>query len=358
MFDLNNIIGVSPFSMDAKSKSELFLEAMNSLTKYHYEHCGKYKQILDLLEHDTTSVSPIIDLPAIPVRLFKQYELFSGQKSEIFKTMTSSGTTGQAVSKILLDRKNATNQTKVLAKIVSSLIGKKRLPMLVIDTSSVTKNRNLFSARGAGVLGFSVLGTDVTYALDENMQLNFEEVEKFCLKYKDQPTMLFGFTYIIWEHFYKALSRQGKKFLLEKAIMLHGGGWKKMIDQAVDKNEFKQQLHSVCGIKNIHNYFGMVEQTGSIFIECQEGNLHCSIFSDVILRRSDFTVCDIKEEGMIQLLSLLPSSYPGHILLTEDSGAILGLDDCPCGRLGKYFEIYGRISNAEIRGCSDTYDAA
>ncbi|MDP7040605.1 MAG: acyl-protein synthetase, partial [Myxococcota bacterium] len=54
--------------------------------------------------------------------------------------------------------------------------------------------------------------------------------------------------------------------------------------------------------------------------------------------------------------SLLPWSYPGHILLTEDEGEILGEDDCPCGRLGKYFKIHGRIAEAEIRGCSDTHE--
>ena len=48
-------------------------------------------------------------------------------------------------------------------------------------------------------------------------------------------------------------------------------------------------------------------------------------------------------------------SYPGHSLLTEDEGILLGEDDCRCGRLGKYFKIVGRIKNAEIRGCSDTY---
>ena len=42
-------------------------------------------------------------------------------------------------------------------------------------------------------------------------------------------------------------------------------------------------------------------------------------------------------------------------LLTEDEGCILGEDDCPCGRKGKYFKINGRLKNAEIRGCSDTY---
>ena len=50
-------------------------------------------------------------------------------------------------------------------------------------------------------------------------------------------------------------------------------------------------------------------------------------------------------------------TYPGHSLLTEDEGMIQGVDDCPCGRKGKYIKIIGRIRNAEIRGCSDTYAA-
>jgi len=55
------------------------------------------------------------------------------------------------------------------------------------------------------------------------------------------------------------------------------------------------------------------------------------------------------------VVSVLPFSYPGHSLLTEDEGTLLGEDDCTCGRLGKYFRIVGRLKNAEIRGCSDTY---
>ena len=117
-------------------------------------------------------------------------------------------------------------------------------------------------------------------------------------------------------------------------------------------------LESVCGIKKVHNYYGMVEQTGSIFMECDAGHLHCSIFSNVrILRETDFSECCINETGLVQLFSLLPFSYPGHIILSEDLGKIIGEDDCKCGRLGKYFKIHGRISNAEIRGCSDTYES-
>ena len=82
-----------------------------------------------------------------------------------------------------------------------------------------------------------------------------------------------------------------------------------------------------------------------------------SVFSDVIIRRPiDFTEADIGEKGIVQVVSTIPESYPGHSILTEDEGMILGIDDCDCGRKGKYFKINGRIKNAEIRGCSDTYE--
>ena len=123
-----------------------------------------------------------------------------------------------------------------------------------------------------------------------------------------------------------------------------------------DNIQFKKSVYNVCGIKNVINYYGMVEQTGSIFLECSEGYLHSSIFSDIIIRRNDFSVCDFNEIGLVQLISLLPKSYPGHNIISEDLGQIIGIDDCKCGRLGKYFVIHGRAERAEIRGCSDTVE--
>jgi len=355
MFDINSIIDIHPFSLAKREKDALYADALYELTKHHYANCPEYRKILDRLDFDPTIKHTIEDIPFIPVRLFKDYELSSVEKSQIIKTMTSSGTTGQSVSRIFLDRITATNQTRVLTKIVSSFTGTKRLPMLIIDTKSVIKDRNLFSARGAGILGFSMLGYDVTYALDEDMQLYFDAVEAFCNKHKDENILVFGFTFMIWMHFYKKLAEASKQLTLENGIMIHGGGWKKLSEQAVDNDTFKRLLESVCGIKKVYNYYGMVEQTGSIFMECEAGYLHSSIFSDVIIRRTDFSVCGMHETGLMQLVSLLPISYPGHIILSEDTGEIIGEDDCSCGRFGKYFKIHGRIKNAEIRGCSDTY---
>jgi hypothetical protein len=64
----------------------------------------------------------------------------------------------------------------------------------------------------------------------------------------------------------------------------------------------------------------------------------------------------IGQSGIVEVVSLLPWSYPGHALLTEDVGILHGVDDCSCGRKGAWFEVTGRVPKAEIRGCSDTYE--
>jgi phenylacetate-coenzyme A ligase PaaK-like adenylate-forming protein len=135
-----------------------------------------------------------------------------------------------------------------------------------------------------------------------------------------------------------------------------GGGWKKLESEAISREEFKTCLNKVCGITHFLDHYGMVEQTGCLYAECEYGHLHASIYSDVIIRDyKDFSVCPNGEKGIIQVVSALPHSYPGHSLLTEDEGIVLGEDDCPCARKGKYIKILGRMKNAELRGCSDTY---
>ena len=351
-------MNIPPYSLSKKEKAEFLNKQLISLTRHHYERCPEYKKILDSLTFDVNKITDYTQIPFLPVRLFKQYELRSVPKEEVVKTLTSSGTTGQKVSKIFLDKTNSAAQSKVLTKIVSSFLGKQRVPMLILDTSAVIKDRTMFSARGAGILGFSIFGTDRLYALDEEMKLNVDAIKTFLEKHKGETIFLFGFTFMIWQHFYKGLKATGYTPDLSNGILIHGGGWKKLISEAVSPQDFKKALNEVCGIKHVYDYYGMVEQTGTIYVECDYGHLHTSIFSDVICRRpKDFSICDYSEEGIIEVVSVLPESYPGHVLLTEDTGVVLGEDDCPCGRKGKYFKINGRIKNAEIRGCSDTYAA-
>jgi phenylacetate-coenzyme A ligase PaaK-like adenylate-forming protein len=356
--NLIDILNIDPYSLDKKSKRQLLNEQLQNLTRYHYEQCEPYRKMMDAVGLNTNYLPEYDELPFLPVRLFKEFELRSVEKEEVVKTMTSSGTSGQQVSHIFLDKETSANQIKALTKIVSSFIGHRRIPMLILDSSSVVKDRTMFSARGAGIIGFSMFGTKKIYALDDDMRLNINQIRDFLKEHNDEPIFLFGFTFMVWQHFYKQLMNSGYKPDLSKGILIHGGGWKKLVSESVSQEEFKQCLHKICDIKtdNIHDYYGMVEQTGTIYMECECGYLHASVFSDILIRRpKDFSLANRGEKGIIEVVSILPESYPGHILLTEDEGIILGEDDCLCGRKGKYFKIEGRIKNAEIRGCSDTY---
>lgn len=358
--DINEILSIGPYSLSREEKRALLNDRLRELTRFHYEKCEAYRHIIDAYGVDVHHLPFYEELPFLPVRIFKEFEMRSCKKEEVVKTMTSSGTTGQQVSRIFLDRETSSLQTKCLAKIVSTFLGTKRVPMLILDSSAVVKNRNMFSARGAGILGFSMFGSKRCYALNEEMELDIESMRAFLETYQGETIFMFGFTFMIWQHFYKKLLESGYKPDLSKGVLIHGGGWKKLVTEAISPAEYKKALNDVCGIfpENVHDYYGMVEQTGTIYMECKCGHLHASCFSDVLIRRpEDFSLADRGEKGLIEVVSILPQSYPGHTLLTEDEGMILGEDDCPCGLKGKYFKIEGRIKNAEIRGCSDTYAA-
>ena len=356
--DIKEILEIAPFSLDKGYKHQLLNERLHELTHKHYAQCEAYHRMMNACGLDINNLPDYEQLPFLPVRLFKEFELRSCEKNDIVKTMTSSGTTGQQVSRIFLDRETSSAQQKCLTKIVSHFLGTKRVPMLILDSSAVVKYRNMFSARGAGILGFSIFGNKRQYALNENMELDIEGMKEFLENNKDETIFMFGFTFMIWQHFYKKLLESGYKPDLSKGVLIHGGGWKKLVTEKITPEEYKKNLNEVCGIlpDNVHDYYGMVEQTGCIYMECECGHLHASAFSDVLIRRPfDFSLAEIGEKGLIEVVSVLPESYPGHVLLTEDEGRILGEDDCPCGLKGKYFKIEGRIKNAELRGCSDTY---
>ena len=91
-----------------------------------------------------------------------------------------------------------------------------------------------------------------------------------------------------------------------------------------------------------------------LIIECKKcGHLVTSVFSDIFIRDREFNIVKNGQKGLIQLLSLLPTSYPGHNILTEDIGEIIDEKDCKCRMKGKHFLVHGRAKESEIRGCSD-----
>jgi phenylacetate-coenzyme A ligase PaaK-like adenylate-forming protein len=350
---IKDLVKLPIYEIAQKEKSELLFKEIEYLTQYHIEHCEQYASFIRTFIKSRLMKS-ITDIPFFSVRAFKEFELCSVSKEKIFKTMTSSGTTGQAVSKIYLDRETASLQSTILTRLMREVTGAKRIPMLIIDTPSIVKSRQSFSARGAGIIGFSFYGKDITFALNEDNSLNFDKINTFFDRNRGKQVFIFGFTFMVWKHFLKNLTEFDISVNNLDSVLLHGGGWKKLTDEAVSSGEFKLRAKEMLGITKVVNYYGLIEQTGSLYFECEHGHLHPSIFSDVIVR-CPRTLCEVPlgVEGVVQVLSCIPRSYPGHSLLTDDLGVVYGIDNCDCGRKGKYFSINGRLQAAEVRGCSD-----
>jgi phenylacetate-coenzyme A ligase PaaK-like adenylate-forming protein len=347
------------YQMSKREKHELLTARLKEMTRHHFDHCKEYASLLTAYGVDFSTISSLEEIPFFPVRLFKTHALRSVPESDVFKVLTSSGTTSQTVSRIYLDRNTAAAQTKALVRIMQFFLGKQRLPMLIIDHPGVIKNRLSFSARGAGILGLSNFGRNHIYALkDESMELDMALIEAFLDKHSGEKIFVFGFTFMIWKYLVQTLERLGKRLAIPETILIHSGGWKKLHDEAVDNPTFKSRLQRVTGIRSVHDFYGMVEQVGSVYMECEHGFLHAPSYSDILIRDPrDWSVRGLNQPGVVQVLSAIPTSYPGHSLLTEDIGTLHGEDDCACGRSGKYFTIQGRLKRAELRGCSDTHAA-
>ncbi|MFD1374679.1 LuxE/PaaK family acyltransferase [Actinoplanes sichuanensis] len=339
---------MSVFSLSQADREKRLLPQLVDLVSHHRRHCVRYDRILTAA--GVGSFSDISALPWLPVRLFKTLELKSIPDDEVFKVLTSSGTTGE-VSRIYLDKAAAATQTRQLGATLQTVLGPQRLPMLIVDTKSILKDRRSFSARGAGVLGMATFGRDHMWALDEDV----DGLRSFLVKHGDQPFLIFGFTYLVWLHLYEIAREHGLD--LGNGILIHSGGWKKLVDQAVSPEEFRNRLAAV-GLTRIHNFYGMVEQIGTIFLEGPTGgSLYCPDFADVVVRDPE-TWAELPpgKPGLLEVVSTLPTSYPGHVLLTEDLGVVHGVDDGDWP--GKRFSVLGRLPRAEARGCSDTYRSA
>ncbi len=345
------------FSKSQAQREVDLLDQLVGLTGHHRANSPEYRRILDAIGHPAgRTYERVVDLPWLPVRLFKTHALKSVPDDEVFTVLTSSGTTGAEVSRIFLDKDAAALQQRMLSAVVRQAVGPNRLPMLLIDSKALLKNRRSFSARGAGVLGLMNFGRNHVFVLDEEDRPDVEAVRTFLGRYGNEPFLIFGFTFMAWLYLYELARDEGLD--LSNGILIHSGGWKKLIDRAVDNAEFRRRFAADTGLSRIYNFYGMVEQIGTIYLEGPSGDgLYCPDFADVIIR-DPVTWAEVPTgtTGVVEVVSTLPRSYPGHVLLTEDLGVVHGIDDgfWP----GKRFSIVGRLPRAEARGCSDTFEAA
>ena len=357
---LNDLLKLKQYSLQDCEKNNVLLkiikEQLNYVKNNKYLHNFLSKQHISLNE-----LYSLEDVPPLPVQMFKYYDLTTCPPEDVVKILKSSGTTNDNPSRIPLSKNTVINQTKALKSILSDYLGERRKIFLVIDHEGINDPLKEITARTAGVRGLSIYSKKIFYLLKEEngkLILNHSVIQDLLDNYTDEDVYVFGFTYIIWSIFYNQIKETKTELRFKNIKIVHSGGWKKLKSEQVSKETFSKEIADTFCTKeqNVYDFYGMAEQTGVIFVDCEYGNKHVPNFAQIIIRDiQTLKPCGINEIGLIEVMSVLADSYYCQAILTEDMGYLVGIDNCPCGRKGKYFRFQSRMENVEIRGCGDTF---
>jgi hypothetical protein len=363
---IERLLQKAPYSVDSEQRHRALLDLLKKELAYACEKNTRFRNFVEHWPADFRDAERIADLPYLPVGVFKSNPpLALVSADHVARTLTSSATTGQTPSRIVLDTATARRMSKGVITIVRDFVGPSRRPYLVVDTPENLAAQTQLGARGAAIQALRSFATEIVCCLgsgqrgnsDPNFSgLNEEKLLACAAKWKDTEVLVYGFTYVIWTELVQPLLRRGVTLNLPNVRVLHSGGWKRLEQQAVTRDVFIDGVAALfgCGPDRIVDYYGMVENVGVIYPDCDQGNKHVPNFAEVIVR-DPLTLAPVRagERGLIQVCSVLPTSFPGFLLLTEDMAEVIGYGDCSCGRKGISFRFSGRAPKAEVRGCGN-----
>lgn len=358
---ISSLLGTAPYAMDPRERQQALLAVLKMELDYACESSAPFANYVRHWPVSVSAAKTVADLPYLPVSAFKANPPLSlVPAAEIKRTLTSSSTSGQVPSRVVLDAATSRRMTKGVIAIIRDFIGSARRPYLVIDTKQNLGRQVELGARGAAIQALGSFATEIVPCLASdspgNATLDFETLLAFANRWKDATVLVYGFTYVIWTQLVEPLRERGIKLNLPDVHVLHSGGWKRLEQQSVGKDVFNREVAGIfgCAPNRIIDYYGMVENVGVVYPDCEHGYKHVPVFADVIIRDPlTLAPAEVGPPGVVQVCSVLPTSFPGFLLLTDDMGEVVGRDGCACGRRGTYFRFLRRVPKVEMRGCGN-----
>ena len=359
---IDALLTARPFSLEPAEHHARVLRVLQGELAYAAERNPRLRQYLEAWPRNYRAAESIADLPYLPVGAFKANPPLTLVDPEtVIHTLASSATTGQTPSRVALDAPTSRRMVKGVVAIASDFIGSRRRPYLVIDSPETLAALGALGARAAAIQGLRPFATEMVCCLEGSGDAGQPRIDEarllgFAEKWREQEVLAYGFTYVIWQHFIAPLREHGIRLRMPHIRVLHSGGWKRLQDQAVTRDAFAAGVAEVfgCSADRVLDFYGMVENVGVIYPDCEYGNKHVPAFAAVIVR-DPLTLHPVEEgqQGLVQICSTLPTSFPGFLVLTDDIAEVVRYDGCACGRRGLSFRFVKRVPQAEIRGCGN-----
>jgi len=322
LFDVNNIFSLS-------QDPAHFLDQSLSAFRFQYQHNPVYRQWCGLTGIDPFSIKTLSGIPSLPVSFFKTHRVISTDFSPetVFE---SSGTTQTTTSRHLVKDLGLYSQSFITCfeKFYGSpkdwcILGLLPSYLERQHSSLVMMVDELIKLGGHSNSGFY---------LDDHQKLS-ETLQH--LESQQQRTLLIGVTFGLLDFAASFPQR------LQYTIVMETGGMKGRRKE-LTRVEVHQLLQDGLGVNKIHSEYGMTELLSQAYSKA-DGRFHCPPWMKILVRDEEDPLL-VKESGrgILQVIDLA-NAYSCSFIATEDVGLVY--EDGS-------FEVWGRLDNSDIRGCS------
>lgn len=296
---------------------------------YQYKKNQIFKKYLDNLEIVASNINKIVDIPFIPISLFKTHRIATQEtEATIFK---SSGTTGQKRSCHYVFDINI--YEKSLFNGFSEFFGDIKDYVILALLPSYLENCD----------------SSLVYMVDKLINKSNKEYSKFYLynhhelknalkelKHKEIKTILIGVSYAILDF--------AEQYPIDfpELIVMETGGMKGEREE-LSKENLHKILTERFNVKNIYSEYGMTELLSQAY---STGNgIFKSTSTMQILIRNIYNPFQYEMNGKIGAINVVDLS-------NIDSCSFIATDDLGIKLNSNSFRIEGRISDSVIRGCN------
>jgi phenylacetate-coenzyme A ligase PaaK-like adenylate-forming protein len=342
---------------------QLFLAAVQEVFRHHYDNCAMYRAFCQQENFSPASLNSMADLPGIPwlmVNVFKRYHLTSVPEQQISKTFTSSGTSGQH-SHISWDEASAARQSLMRQRLMESYRLTADQP---VNYLCFSYDPQISGSKGAAfahqMYTTFAPAREIFYAIhgnDRGDQLfdAGECVDRLSAYARNAlPLRMVGFPAFAWRTLQELRKRDLRLCFAENSLIIFGGGWKTLADEAVSPEIFADHVEHYLGIPRtrIRDIYGFVEH-GVPYVSCEAGHFHVPIYSRAFIRRpGTLELLTEGEKGLLQVVSPYNRAQPNLSVLSTDYAMLRS--DCACGRQNHYILLQGRAGVKKHQGCAIT----
>ena len=305
-----------------------FIHVAKKLCAFQATENKVYSQWIELSNQSVTNFESVNAIPFLPISFFKNQDVYIGERpATLFE---SSGTTQDVVSKhwVADTQLYEASFTHCFEQFYGSpkdycIIGLLPSYLERQHSSLVYMVNKLISLSGHPQSGFY---------LNEFEQLNAVLNE---LESKKTKTWFIGVSFGLID-FSSAYPQQ-----LKYATVIETGGMKGRKEE-LTKLELHSLLKNNLGVNTIHSEYGMTELLSQAY-SLGEGIFRCPPWMKVLVgEEEDPTVLKSSGRGILHIIDLA-NIYSCCFIATEDIGELY--EDGS-------FQVLGRVSNSDRRGCS------